>query len=102
MIEHMVLVRVRPDATADAVTETFAALAALVGVVPGLERFRGGANVSPEGLARGYTHGLVMTFTDAAARDGYIKHPAHIAAARKLLRIAEGAVAGVLVVDVEG
>ena len=102
MIEHMVFVRVRQDATTEAVAEAIKALGDLKGVVPGLVKFSGGANVSPEGLARGYTHGFVVTFENAAARDGYLTHPAHIAAARKLLRIAEGAVGGVLVVDIEG
>ena len=32
---------------------------------------------SPEGLDQGYTHGFVMTFADATARDSYLKHPDH-------------------------
>ena len=77
MIEHMVFVRVRPAATATAVAEVFAALAGLKGSIPGITGFSGGPNNSPEGLARGYTHGFVVSFNDKAARDGYLPHPEH-------------------------
>lgn len=36
-----------------------------------------GPSVSPEGLEGGYEWGLVVTFVDADARDGYLPHEAH-------------------------
>jgi hypothetical protein len=32
---------------------------------------------SPEGLNKGFTHGCLMTFADAATRDQYLIHPDH-------------------------
>ena len=46
--------------------------------VPGIEDYVAGLNNSPEGLNKGYTHGFVMTFTDAAARDAYQIGRAHV------------------------
>ena len=46
-------------------------------LIPGMEHFSGGRYSSPEGLHGGYTHGFLMTFRDAAARDGYLPHPEH-------------------------
>jgi hypothetical protein len=34
-------------------------------------------NNSPEKLNQGYTHVYQLTFTNAAARDVYLVHPAH-------------------------
>jgi len=45
--------------------------------IPGIEDYVSGANNSPEGLNQGYTHGFVMTFENAGARDAYISHPDH-------------------------
>ena len=56
--------------------QPFSSFAAAV-TIPGIEDYVSGANCSPEGLNQGYTHGLVMTFTDAAARDAYLPHPDH-------------------------
>ena len=46
-------------------------------VIPGITNFSIGANSSPEGLGDGLTHGFVMTFKDAAARDSYLPHSEH-------------------------
>ena len=100
MIEHIVFVKVKAQTAVAAVAEVFEALAGLKGLVPGITRFAGGANISPEGLSRGYTHGFVVTFKDKAARDAYLPHPDHVAAAQKLLAIADGGVEGVLVLDI--
>ena len=72
---HLVYLRLRADADAGAV---MAALRGLVGVVPGLLSFAGGENTSPEGISRGFTHAFAMVFESAAARDGYLPHPAHV------------------------
>ena len=53
----------------------------------------GGPYSSPEGLNQGYTHGLVMTFTDAAARDLYLKHPEHVEIKQSFLPDLEAVVA---------
>ena len=75
-MHHVVLVKFKPgqDARAPAL---FDALAALQEKLSGMVGYRYGTNVSPEGLNQGFTHGFVMTFSDAAARDQYLVHPDH-------------------------
>ncbi len=45
--------------------------------LPGIEDYVSGPNNSHEGLTQGFTHGFVMTFENAAARDTYVPHPDH-------------------------
>jgi hypothetical protein len=70
-------------------------------LVPGYLSVNIGPNVSPEGLGRGYTDGFVIDFTDAAARDAYLVHPAHEKAGGRIVAAAEGGVDGVFVYDFE-
>ena len=67
--------------------------------IPGLLDVSVGDNSSPEGLAKGFTHGFVMTFADEASRDGYLPHPDHEAVKAQLLRLLDGGAAGVVVMD---
>ena len=97
MIKHIVLFRAREGAAEADIARVLADLRGLVGVIPGLVDCSGGANNSPEGLAKGYTHGFVVTFDSAAARDGYLPHPEHGRVAEGLGPLAEG----VLVLDYE-
>lgn len=85
----------------DAVLAALDSLRRLIGVVPGLLSFEGGKYSSPEGLNRGYTWGFTMVFTDAAARDAYLVHPAHVAAAAGVVAVCEGGINGVLAFDYE-
>ena len=101
MIRHVVLVKFPADARAEAIGALFRALDDLRAVVPGMLNFRGGANVSPEGLARGFTHAFLADFADAAARDAYLVHPAHQAAGARLVAAAEGGIDGLIVVDID-
>ena len=101
MIRHLVLVRFRKDVDEAEVSSTFARLGALQTLVPGMTAFVGGANVSPECLARGFTHAFSCDFETPSARDAYLVHPAHKDAAGRLLGMLEGGVDGVLVLDVE-
>lgn len=77
MIDHIVLLRWKADAGAAAKADLAASLAALAGEVPGIVRYAGGAQGSPEGKGHDFEWGFVMTFTDAAARDAYLPHPEH-------------------------
>jgi hypothetical protein len=100
-IRHIVLVRFRSDLTEGEIEGAFAQLAALKDVVPGMVDCHAGANVSPEGLARGFTHAFTMDFADAAARDAYLPHPDHKAAGARLRAAAAGGRDGLLVIDIE-
>ena len=97
---HIVLVKVKPGTPDAQVTEALDALAALKDVIPGLLSFSAGPNTSPEGRTLGFTHGFVMDFEDAAARDAYLPHPKHQEAAAHLRAIREPE-NGVLVFDYE-
>jgi hypothetical protein len=95
---HVVLVRWRADAddaTRRAVRDGVRSLAS---AIPGVLRIEEGPSVSPEGLEQGHGYGFVVTFADAAARDAYLPHPAHVEVAEAIGRAADG----VTVFDIAG
>lgn len=100
-IRHIVLLKARADLPAGELDGVFAQLAALKAVIPGMLDCHASANVSPEGISRGFTHAFTMDFVDAAARDAYLPHPDHKAAGRRLRSAAEGGRDGLLVIDIE-
>jgi hypothetical protein len=75
MIEHIVLFKVRADALPAAVTAMVEGLAGLKTRVPGIVDLSVGTNISDRN--KGFTHALVVRFTDKAALDAYLPHPAH-------------------------
>ena len=99
MVHHLVLFRFRADLPPEAVPALFAELRALGERIPGITGFSGGADLSKEGLTKGFTHGFSMTFTDAAARDAYLTHPEHQRVVEQLLPLLEGGIEGVLTFD---
>lgn len=99
MIRHIVLLRFRPDVTADQRNVIYADLAALKSVIPGLLALSYGSNVSPEGKDRGFSEGFSMDFVDEAARDAYLVHPDHLAAGARLVAALEGGRDGLIVFD---
>jgi quinol monooxygenase YgiN len=96
-VHHVVLVKFKPGQDQQA-PPLFAALAALQRQMPGMVSYRYGANVSPEGLNHGFTHGFVMIFTDTAARDRYLTDPEHEKVKMRLLPWLEN----IVVFDFEG
>lgn len=101
IVRHCVLVRFAPGTPPAEITAVLAELGELKEKIPGILAFTAGGNVSPEGLARGYTHAFVVDFADRAARDRYLADPAHAAAGARLVRAAEGGLDGLLVLDFE-
>ncbi len=99
MITHVVLLKIRKDVSKDQVAKVFEALAALQKKIPGILSFSGGAYTSPEGLNRGFTHGFVMTFKDAASRDVYLPHPDHEVVKAIVLKVLDGGIDGVVAFD---
>ena len=100
MIRHIVLVRFNTATAASEQDAIFADLAALGALLPGLGGFSHGPDVSPESLARGFTHAFTIDFADAAARDAYLVHPAHQAAGARLVAAAAGGLDGLVVIDI--
>jgi hypothetical protein len=79
VLRHVVLLAFREDATAEDIRAIETAFAGLAERIPGIVDLEWGTNESPEGLARGFTHCFFVSFVDAAARDAYLPHPAHVA-----------------------
>ena len=74
-IVHVVLFKWKPDATPEQIERVMQGLSALKSRVPGIVDLVCGTNFCDR--AQGYTHGLVVRFTDRAALDAYGPHPAH-------------------------
>ena len=86
MIQHIVLLKLKPGATADQKTALRDGLIDLQRKIPGIESVSGGDDNSPEGKQHGFDWGFVMTFADAAARDAYLPHADHKTVGQTLLR----------------
>jgi hypothetical protein len=84
MVRHILLLQQRLDATADELDACRAALAGLVGVVPGLLNYHWGQNIAPEERRGGFSHGFTMDFSDRESLDAYGPHPQHQIAAAKV------------------
>ena len=80
MIQHNVLFKWKPSMTPAIEAAAFAAFRSMAKQIPGIVSVSVGHQNSPEGLGKGYQVGLSVVFTDAAARDAYLPHPAHVAA----------------------
>ena len=99
MIRHIVLVRFSAETSQTRIDEIFASLHALKQVVPGIVSISVGRNVSPEGLACGYTHAFTVDFTDVVARDRYLADPDHGKVGAALVAAASGGIDGLIVLD---
>jgi len=96
-IKHIALFKFKEGTTEDEVQRVLDELMELSENVPGIEDYVAGVNNSPEGFNKGFTHGFVMTFTDAAARDAYLPHPEHERAKATVLPL----VGDVIILDFE-
>lgn len=77
MIRHILLIQFKntaQPAQLDSLRELFFALGEKIEGVSGVEW---GENDSPEGKNKNYTHVVMMTFADEAARQRYLAHPEH-------------------------
>ena len=96
MIEHIVLFRWTEQATQEAKDKVMTELRGLKNKIPGIAELTCGTNFSDR--SKGYTHGLLVRFTDQAARDAYGPHPEHQRVVRNFI---DPIRADVLVVDYE-
>src|SRR5437764_6452697 len=76
-VKHVALFKFKEGTTQEYIDQVFDKLLELSESIDGIEDYVSGINNSPEGLNQGYTHGFVMTFSDAAARDAYVANPDH-------------------------
>lgn len=77
LLRHVVLYKFKEGLPAARVQEVIDAFSALPSKIEGIGGYEHGENVSPEGKSEGLTHAFVVSFRDEAARDAYLKHPAH-------------------------
>lgn len=75
MVEHVVLFKTTPEATEEQVDRMVAELKALRHKIPGIVDLSVGRNFSERN--QGFEVGLVVRFTDRAALEVYLPHPAH-------------------------
>jgi len=94
-LRHVVLLRFRSTATTAAIAACERAFVALGEQIDAVRALEWGTDISPEGLAQGFTHCFLLTFDDAAGRDAYLPHPAHQAFVSQLQPLLDG----VLVLD---
>jgi len=94
-LRHLVLFSFKADANPGHVHAIEQAFCALPDEISGIVEFEWGTNVSPEGLAQGFTHCFLVTFYSEEDRDAYLPHPAHQSFVEKLQPILDK----VLVID---
>ena len=96
-VEHIVLVKLKPDATQEEIKAFTLALLSLADEVPGIVEISAGVNSSPEDQNKGYNYGIIVSFADGAARDVYLTHPNHIKVGKEYISLIED----LLIVDFE-
>jgi hypothetical protein len=97
MIHHLALFAGKPGVSSAQEAAIGAELTGLMARIPGIVSASFGRQNSPEGLGKGMDVGLAVVFTDAAARDAYLPHPAHQQVVAKLKPL----LADVVVLDYE-
>lgn len=76
-VKHIALMKFREGTSEEQINAAFDQLLELTETVEGVEDYVSGTNISPQGLAKGFTHAFVITFQDVAARDAYLAHGDH-------------------------
>ena len=83
-LRHVVLLAFKRAASPQAVEQIEAAFSRLGSQLDEVAALEWGRNVSPENLARGFTHCFLLTFKTEADRDTYLAHPEHLAFTEEL------------------
>ncbi|MEZ9392163.1 Dabb family protein [Vibrio splendidus] len=79
MIRHILLIKFKKNAEASEVQKLKMLFEAMPNKVDGVTSVEWGLNDSPENKNQGYTHSVLMTFTDEKGRQNYLPHPEHYA-----------------------
>lgn len=74
---HIVLFKFKDSAAAADVKKIEDAFVGLKAKIPQIQAFEWGTNVSPEGLANGFTHCFLVTFKSKPDLEIYLPHPDH-------------------------
>lgn len=95
MLRHVVLFKFKDNAPPADVAKVEEAFRGLKSKIREIKSFEWGTNVSPEGLAQGFTHCFFVTFESEKDRDTYLPHPEH----KKFTEIVGPVIDKVCVVD---
>ncbi len=85
MIDHLVFIAVKEDASPEDVEDLISSIRGLRDTVPGVVDLTVGENFSER--SGGYTHGLFVRFETREDLQRYMKHPDHLAVVEKLDRL---------------
>ncbi|GAM54035.1 stress responsive alpha-beta barrel domain protein dabb [Vibrio ishigakensis] len=77
MIRHILLIKFKDQTSEPDISELKALFEAIPSKIEGVVAVEWGVNDSPEGKNKGFTHSVLMTFADEAARQRYLPHPEH-------------------------
>lgn len=77
MIRHILLIKFKDSAKRPQIDELQAFFDAMPNKVDGVVSVEWGINDSPEHKNKGYTHSVLMTFSDEKGRQNYLPHPEH-------------------------
>jgi Stress responsive A/B Barrel Domain len=83
MVEHVVLFKLKAEATAEQKQAAMQALRGLQQQIEGIVDLSCGENFSER--SQGYAIGLVVRFRDRAALEAYLPHPAHRGAVEQFI-----------------
>ncbi len=97
--KHIVLLRFKPQTPRESIAEIFESLDELQEQIPGIVDICSGPYESPEGLHKGFTHALVVTFADVESRDAFLDHPAHEKVRKLIVHELAGGLADVIAFD---
>jgi hypothetical protein len=86
MIKHVVLVKFKPEVTAEQIAEMKKGLAALPAIIPEIKGYDCGEDVRPE---KTLDFALVSIFDDMAALKRYIANPEHVIVGQYIRSICE-------------
>jgi Stress responsive A/B Barrel Domain len=85
MIDHLVFLAVREDASPEATEDLISSIRGLKDSIPGVVDLTVGENFSER--SGGYTHGIFVRFESREDLQGYMEHPDHLAVVEKLDRL---------------
>ena len=77
MIRHILLVKFKPESNEADFGEIREEFKSMTERVDGVVSVEWGENDSPEGKEQGFTHVIIMTLQDEAARQRYLVDPEH-------------------------
>ncbi|MBW3696030.1 Dabb family protein [Vibrio sp. T187] len=77
MIRHILLIKFKQTASSSDIAHLKTLFEGMPNKVEGVVAVEWGINDSPENKNQGFTHSVLMTFSDEAGRQNYLPHPEH-------------------------